>query len=116
MFALTHLTAFGQQWNSEKGQGFNLLVSAADSGHAVEYTQLINHCLVAVKDFFGSPIPNHFDVLIHPNRRSLDSTWQKDWNEPGFKSECWMVASGIGTKLDPFAINLEQRGMRTSIR
>jgi hypothetical protein len=27
-------------------------------------------------------------------------TWQKDWNEPRFKSECWMVASGVASKLD----------------
>lgn len=30
----------------------------------------------------------------------MDSTWRKEWKMPEFKSECWMVASGIATKLD----------------
>jgi hypothetical protein len=30
----------------------------------------------------------------------LDKQWQKDWNMPDFKSACWMVASGVATKLD----------------
>jgi hypothetical protein len=37
---------------------------------------------------------------VHLNRHSLDSAWQKDWNMPTFKSECWMVASGVASKLD----------------
>jgi hypothetical protein len=35
-----------------------------------------------------------------PSRQSLDSAWQTDWKMPEFKSECWMVASGVGQKID----------------
>src|SRR6187551_2042138 len=52
------------------------------------------------RQFFKSPFKNRFQLFIHPNRQSLDSSWQKDWNMPAFKSECWMVASGIATRLD----------------
>ena len=54
----------------------------------------------SVKTFFNSSYKKQFDIYIHPNRHSLDSTWKKDWNMPDFKSECWMVASGTATKLD----------------
>jgi hypothetical protein len=53
-----------------------------------------------VRSFFKSPYKNYFEVRLHPGRKSLDNQWQKDWNMPDFKSECWMVASGVGSQLD----------------
>jgi len=64
------------------------------------YVVLVDNGMHSVKHFFGSPYIKAFNIFIHPNRSSLDSAWQKDWNMPDFKSECWMVASGIATKLD----------------
>ncbi|HEY0751776.1 MAG TPA: hypothetical protein VGD26_11510, partial [Chitinophagaceae bacterium] len=49
---------------------------------------------------FSQDYAASFTVYSHPHRSSLDSTWQKDWNMPGFKSECWMVASGVATRVD----------------
>ncbi|MGH2646923.1 MAG: hypothetical protein ACRDE8_05115, partial [Ginsengibacter sp.] len=56
--------------------------------------------ILTVEKFFNAPFKKRFDVFIHPDRKSLDSTWSKDWNEPGFKSECWMVASGVAKRID----------------
>jgi hypothetical protein len=50
--------------------------------------------------FFGEDYSKHFDVYLFSDRDSLDKQWQKDWNMPEFKSQCWMVASGIGHRLD----------------
>jgi len=87
-------------WITENHNGYNLLYTASDSIHAKEYNQWVESGIIAVETFFNSSYTKNFDVYVHPNRHSLDSTWQKDWNMPGFKSECWMVASGIATKLD----------------
>jgi len=57
----------------------------------------------SVESFFGEEYRNSFTIALHPNRASLDSTWRKDWNMPTFKSECWMVASGVGTRMDIIA-------------
>jgi hypothetical protein len=56
-----------------------------------------------VKSFFDEEYKNSFTIALHPNRASLDSTWRKDWNMPSFKSECWMVASGVGARMDIIA-------------
>ncbi len=65
-----------------------------------EDEKLTKNGIVSVTIFFNSPFNKEFDIVIHPNRHSLDSTWQKDWNSPDFKSECWMVGSGVASKLD----------------
>jgi hypothetical protein len=87
-------------WMIEKHKGFNLLYTLTDQENKEEYRGLVENGLVSTKTFFNSSYSKTFDIYIHPDRHSLDSTWQKDWNMPGFKSECWMVASGVATKLD----------------
>lgn len=56
--------------------------------------------ILNVQDFFDQEFRSSFEIYIHPSRAALDAQWQKDWQAPDFKSECWMVASGIGSKLD----------------
>lgn len=87
-------------WIIEKHKGYNLVYTSKDLKNIKEYDQLIENGLISVKEFFHSTYSKTFDVVIHPNRHSLDSTWQKDWDMPNFKSECWMVASGVASKLD----------------
>jgi hypothetical protein len=87
-------------WISEKHEGYTLLFSSSDKNEIPVYTDLIETGRTSVKTFFKSKYLNTFSIYIHPNRHSLDSAWQKDWNMPDFKSECWMVASGVGSKLD----------------
>lgn len=53
-----------------------------------------------VENFFGRSFMSTFQVNVHPSRAALDKQWQADWNMPDLKSECWMVASGVGQKLD----------------
>ena len=49
---------------------------------------------------FDQDFKRDFEVYIFSDRDSLDKQWQKDWNMPGFNSQCWMVASGIAHRLD----------------
>jgi hypothetical protein len=87
-------------WTSEQFDGFNINYTVSDKQNSKEYLRLINTGKETVQSFFEGSYKNDFDVFVHPNRSSLDSTWQKDWKMPEFKSECWMVASGVATRLD----------------
>jgi hypothetical protein len=91
---------FQDNWITEKHNGYSLFYTSSDKPNKKEYNKLIENGVTSVKVFFNTPYSNEFNVYIHPNRKSLDSTWQKDWNMPDFKSECWMVASGVSTKLN----------------
>ena len=51
-------------------------------------------------NFFDKDYQKQFDVYLFSDRDSLDKQWQKDWNMPDFKSQCWMIASGIAYRLD----------------
>ena len=97
---LTGWKNVGNGWIAEKHKGYTLLYTSIDKGNKKEYNEFIANGMKWVKAFFHSSYPKKFSVFIHPNRQSLDSAWQKDWNMPEFKSECWMVASGVATKLD----------------
>jgi hypothetical protein len=87
-------------WLSEKNKGYTLVYTSIDKNNLKDYKKLIETGIKSVKHFFDASFESEFSVYIHPNRQSLDSIWQKDWNMPEFKSECWMVASGVSTKLD----------------
>lgn len=88
------------KWIIEKHEGFDMYYTSSDKVNLEEYLTLINNGMSSVQMFFGDPYKSHFSIFLHPDRLSLDSTWQKDWNMPDFKSECWMVASGTGTQFD----------------
>jgi hypothetical protein len=87
-------------WIKEQFDGFTISYTARDKQNSKEYLRLINTGKETVQLFFEGSYKNDFDVFVHPNRQSLDSTWQRDWQMPEFKSECWMVASGVATRLD----------------
>ncbi|WP_264566137.1 hypothetical protein [Flavobacterium sp. N3904] len=91
---------FQEKWIPEKHSNYTIFYTSNDIQNKKEYNKLVESGIISVKKFFNSSYSKKFNVYIHPNRKSLDSTWQKDWNMPDFKSECWMVASGVGTKLD----------------
>ncbi len=59
--------------------------------------------IAQVEAFFGRPFPRPFRVRVHAHRADMDKQWAQDWKSPGFKSECWMVASGTGEVLDLLA-------------
>ncbi|MDB5226596.1 MAG: hypothetical protein JWN78_789 [Bacteroidota bacterium] len=92
--------AFSQKWIVHTDKGFRVSYTSTDNSNIKNYKKLIKNGVKSVKSFFHEPYKKEFSVFIYPNRHSLDSTWQKEWNMPDFKSECWMVASGVADKLD----------------
>lgn len=97
---LLSFTAIEQNWLTSRQKNYTVYYTPTDQKNEAEYVKTINQGVESVKVFFGNQFKNDFKIYIHPNRLSLDSTWQADWKMPDFKSECWMVASGIGQKLD----------------
>lgn len=89
-----------QYWTKEKHNGFSLIFTPADKNNTAGYQKLIENGIVSVSSCFKSQFKQEFDVYIQPSRHALDSTWRKDWNMPEFRSECWMVASGVASRLD----------------
>ncbi len=87
-------------WIVSTHDGYTFYYTSADTDNVSGYTEMIDSSMETVSRFFSGSFHNGFAVYVHPNRHSLDSTWQKDWNMPEFTSECWMVASGTAAKLD----------------
>ncbi|HEY0656510.1 MAG TPA: hypothetical protein VGD65_25430 [Chryseosolibacter sp.] len=103
--SLLQLTCWAQksserEWFVDSRALFDLRYTAHDRAALAEYAMLFENGVAVTQAFFGSKFPKRFEVVFQPNRSSLDVTWQRDWNAPDFKSECWMVASGIATKVD----------------
>lgn len=88
------------EWLTKSYSSFTIHYTNADENNIDVYTKLVTTGIQRVQQFFNAKYKSNFDVFVYYNRTSLDSKWQKDWNMPGFKSECWMVASGVATKLD----------------
>ncbi len=94
------LTTIDGKWLSVKLKNYTVYYTQIDNQNKKEYLKIIDHGIRSVNDFFASHFKSDFDIYIHPSRQSLDSAWQIDWKMPDFKSECWMVASGVALKLD----------------
>jgi hypothetical protein len=100
------LTAFwlcaqtAQGWNHLSSKTYLVYFTASDKTSIKEYNILIKAGCDTVQSFFRQSFPHNFDVFIYADRKALDSAWEKDWKTPGFKSECWMVASGVARKID----------------
>lgn len=88
------------KWYSEKHEGYEIFFTETDRENVSDYSAMIDKGMKSIETFFGLPFMKDFRVFVHPHRSSLDSAWQNDWNMPEFRSECWMVASGIASKLD----------------
>lgn len=100
LICVTSLT-FGQnEWQQKETDGYVIHYTSTDSGQADDMLRYLANGQKTVATFFGHPFSQKFDVYIFPNRAALDQQWQKDWGVPEFKSECWMVASGVGARLD----------------
>jgi hypothetical protein len=88
------------EWRMEEHDSYRLHYQVAEPGEISTYRNLIQTGVENVEKFMKSEFNSSFEVYIHPNRLSIDQTWQQDWNYPEFKSECWMVTSGIANKMD----------------
>jgi len=93
-------TTISDKWIIEKQNGYSLFYTTLDKQNIEEYNKYFENGKRTVEQFFQAPFNTEFDIYIHPDRTSLDSAWQKDWGMPEFKSQCWMVASGVADKLD----------------
>ncbi len=87
-------------WTTVPRSGYNLHYTQSDAGRVAEYSGMIDRGMGDAVGFFRAPYVHAFDVYVHPTRSSLDSTWRVEWKMPEFRSECWMVASGVATRLD----------------
>lgn len=79
---------------------YALFYTDADGTETDVYVRYLDKGIKQVEKFCERKFNNSFDVYIYPTRGMLDKQWQSDWKISDFKSECWMVASGVGTKLD----------------
>jgi hypothetical protein len=87
-------------WIVEKNTGYELHYTTPDIKNKEEYLHFIESGINTVQTFFKASFKNKFGIFIHPERQSLDTQWGKDWHIKDFKSECWMVASGVASRLD----------------
>ncbi len=67
-----------KNWLNEKHKGYTLIYTYFDKTNIKEYNKLVKNGINAVKIFFNASYNKEFNVFIHPNRHSLDSTWQMD--------------------------------------
>jgi len=81
-------------------KNYELHFDTIDQEQAAQIGRWLDQGHAAIHQFFGSDFKQNFDVYLFSERDSLDKQWQKDWNMPDFKSQCWMVASGIAYRLD----------------
>lgn len=87
-------------WIREEKVGYTFIYQLPDQSRVKEYGQLIDQGMISVKGFFKRSFPKTFDVYVHPTRQSWDKKLEVAYQMPGFKSECWMVASGDGFQLN----------------
>ena len=87
-------------WFERNEKAYRIFYRDADREFIRDYNRIFKKGIKDVEGFFSASFRKTFSIYVHPSRASLDSTWQKDWNLPEFKSECWMVASGISGRVD----------------
>jgi hypothetical protein len=97
---LSALSFYSSEWKSKKENSFVINYTNEDESTFQKYSDWIKEGQNTMEAFFSQKLTKEFSVYLHPTRQSLDEQWQKDWQMPTFKSECWMVASGVATKLD----------------
>ena len=87
-------------WTKKQNSFFTLHYTSVDSQVVATIEKELAIGRKTVTDFFHSPFKEKYEVYIFPNRNELDKQWSKDWAGPNFKSQCWMVASGVARRLD----------------
>jgi hypothetical protein len=87
-------------WVKRQNSSFTLYYTSVDSTLVYTMEKELGIGTKTVTDFFHSSFKEKYEVYIFPNRNELDRQWSKDWAGPNFKSQCWMVASGVARRLD----------------
>ena len=99
------LPADSLTWNRLSGSGYTVYFTEGDHGEAKKLNAYLQSGIDHITRFFGKKFQDTFNVYIFPDRSSLDKQWQKDWGDSSFKSECWMIASGVAHRLDILSPN-----------
>ena len=88
------------KWFSKTTNIYVLHYTENNSGLVDELASYIDKGIETIEKYFGEPFVKKFHVYVFPSRQSLEKQWSKDWGIQNFKSECWMVASGVANRLD----------------
>ncbi|MFA7228489.1 MAG: hypothetical protein WC061_05590 [Melioribacteraceae bacterium] len=95
----------GEDWKKKESGKFSLCYTERNINSIQEYENILINGIEAVENYFGFSFKAKFEVYLFPSRSALDEQWSRDWNSPGFRSECWMVASGVAHRLDLLSLN-----------
>lgn len=87
-------------WIKKQHVQYNLYYTTADSSLVSWLENDLEKAVKTATSFFSIAFKKKFDVYIFPTREQLTLQWRKDWGVPDFEAQCWMVASGIATRLD----------------
>jgi hypothetical protein len=87
-------------WEIINGNKYTLHYTIADSAITNIIMDHINWGISRVEGFFNRDFKKFFKFYLFPHRKALDLQWRQDWDIPDFKSQCWMIASGISHRLD----------------
>ncbi|HET9746174.1 MAG TPA: hypothetical protein VFP97_10715 [Chitinophagaceae bacterium] len=92
-------------WKKLSESGYTIYYTAVDSNEVKSIGVNLKSGIEHIASFFNHKFQDTFKVYVFPDRSSLDGQWRRDWNDPTFKSECWMIASGIAHRLDILSPN-----------
>jgi len=93
------------EWDSLVRKEYTLHYTKADKDKIITIDDELQSGFKHIVDFFHHSFINKFDVYIFPGRTLMDKQWQKDWGDSAFQSQCWMIASGVGHRLDILSPN-----------
>lgn len=88
------------EWTEKSMPGFELFYTGSDKNNSADFESYISKGNEKITGYFEMPFRHKASVYIFPTRSLLDKQWQKSWGDSAFKSECWMVASGVAERLD----------------
>ncbi|MBN1301868.1 MAG: hypothetical protein JW995_11695 [Melioribacteraceae bacterium] len=109
-FAQTNPDKLPSKWYMMETERYDIYFTKQDSSDISMFLAYFDNTHETITNYFNRQFLTKFDVYIHPNRASLDLEWSANWNIPGFKSQCWMVGSGVADQFDllsPLAWNKE---------
>jgi hypothetical protein len=87
-------------WKKLSESGYTIYYTAIDNDEVKRISVYLKSGIGEITRFFNHKFQDTFSVYVFPDRSSLDKQWQKDWGDPAFRSQCWMIASGVADRLD----------------
>jgi hypothetical protein len=93
-------------WNDIEFDKYIIHYTDTDARIFMTLKAYLDNGVSTVEGFFGKKYPKLFDVYVYPKRAAMDKQWQKAWGIPDFKSQCWMVASGVADRLDLLSLSV----------